>query len=259
MTANLRAALRAFEITMKTRVVSPWAYLNAVFFPIIVTAIGLFVLGSQGSSRTVYAALGGGLIGYWTAAYLDGGNSIGQERWDGTLEQLMGVPTPLWVILAGKIVASLLLGLLSFVPALVLAYVGFHARLPALDVGPFLIAFVALTISFFAIAMLFSPMFALWRWAFSLTNGFELGIWVFGGFMFPLAFLPGWAQAAAVVVAPAWATRALYVAAGHADRGSTALWVLWSLALSAVYIALSLLLYQVVERRARISGQLATA
>lgn len=241
------------------RVVNPFSYLNFLLFPIIVSSVSLFVIGTHGSSqRTAYAVLGGGLIGYWTSAYLEGGNAIQGERWDGTLEPLLGTPTALPVILAGKILATLALGMVSFVPALALGFWGFHAALPNVDPLPFAVSFAVLTLSFFAIALMLSPIFALWRWAFSLTNGFELGVYVLGGFVFPVSQLGPWAQAIAAVIAPSWATTALY-ASTSPGMHEYPLWWGVSVGLSLCYLALSVLLFRIVHMRARVSGQLATA
>ncbi len=259
MRGNFRAALRAFEVTLKTRVVSPFSYLTFLLFPIIVSSVSLFVIGTHGSAqRTAYAVLGGGLIGYWTAAYLEGGTSIQSERWDGMLEPLLGTPTALPVILAGKIAASLTLGLLSFLPALALGFWGFHASIAHVDFLPFAVSFAVLTVSLFAIALLLSPVFALWRWAFSLTNGFELGVYVLGGFVFPVSQLGPWAQDAAALLAPSWATAALYASTAPGDHPYPGWWAT-SLGLSACYFFLSALLFRIVHARARISGQLAAA
>ncbi|HVB77220.1 MAG TPA: ABC transporter permease [Candidatus Nitrosotalea sp.] len=260
MSPLLRAGLRAFEVSLKNRVVSPWTYLNWIAFPLILASVGLFVFShSSTPGHDAYAALGGGLIGFWTSAYLDGGNSIGSERWEGTLEALLAVPTPIWVVMVGKITAALLLGVISFIPALALAYLGFRIAPLQIDAGPFLVSFLVLTFSFFAIAMAFAPLFALWRWAFSLTNGFELGVYVLGGFMFPVDRLELWLQRAAWFVPPSWATRALYHAAGQAGRADYAGWWARSIALSLVCLLLSRLLFRLVEQNARRTGQLATA
>ena len=88
MRSLLRAAWRAFLTSMRLRVVNPWAYLNWLVFPLIFAAVGLFVLTSTGYTRVAYGVLGGGIIGFWGIAYLDGGNSIQDERWQGTLEQI---------------------------------------------------------------------------------------------------------------------------------------------------------------------------
>jgi ABC-2 type transport system permease protein len=259
--AYVRAAASAFYISMRLRFISGFAIMGVVVFPLIFAAVGLFVLNHPGTSPTqwTYGVLGGGLIGYWGIAYLDAGNSIQVERWNGTLEPLLGVPTPLWVIILGKVCGGLVWGMLAFIPTVALAYFGFHAVLPHLDAANFVVSFALLTFSFLAIALALTPMFALWRWAFSMINGFELGTYVFCGFMFPVTILPGWAQAVSALLAPTWATRALYASTTAEGAHDFAVWWALSIVLSVVYLALSLLLYRVVEKRARVSGELALA
>jgi len=108
----VRAAFSAFVLSVRLRVISPWSYLNWLVFPLLFAIVGLYVLSlpGAGSSHLVYGVLGGGLIGYWSVAYIDAGNGIQDERWNGTLEQIFATPTPLWVILLGKVCGGLLFG-----------------------------------------------------------------------------------------------------------------------------------------------------
>ena len=259
MRSLVRAAWRAFLTSMRLRVVNPWAYLNWLVFPLIFAAVGLFVLTSTGYTRVAYGVLGGGIIGFWGIAYLDGGNSIQDERWQGTLEQIFAVPTPLFVIVIGKILGSLLMGLLSFIPTVALAYFGFHAALPGIDPLRFAISLAVLTFSFFVISVALTPLFAVWRTAFTVLNGLELGVYGLCGFMFPITQLPGWLQPVSYVLSPTWATRALYAAASP-TRGSdvTTDWLI-ALGLSLAYLVASIFLYRFVETRARVTGELALA
>ena len=259
MRSLVRAAWRAFLTSMRLRVVNPWAYLNWLVFPLIFAAVGLFVLTSTGYTRVAYGVLGGGIIGFWGIAYLDGGNSIQDERWQGTLEQIFAVPTPLVVIVIGKILGSLLMGLLSFIPTVALAYFGFHAALPGIDPLRFAISLAVLTFSFFVISVALTPLFAVWRTAFTVLNGLELGVYGLCGFMFPITQLPGWLQPVSYVLSPTWATRALYAAASP-TRGSdvTTDWLI-ALGLSLAYLVASIFLYRFVEIRARVTGELALA
>ena len=259
MRSLVRAAWRAFLTSMRLRVVNPWAYLNWLVFPLIFAAVGLFVLTSTGYTRVAYGVLGGGIIGFWGIAYLDGGNSIQDERWQGTLEQIFAVPTPLFVIVIGKILGSLLMGLLSFIPTVALAYFGFHAALPGIDPLRFAISLAVLTFSFFVISVALTPLFAVWRTAFTVLNGLELGVYGLCGFMFPITQLPGWLQPVSYVLSPTWATRALY-AATSPTRGSdvTTDWFI-ALGLSLAYLVASIFLYRFVEIRARVTGELALA
>lgn len=259
MRALVRAAWRAFEVSLRLRVVSPWTYLNWLLFPVIFAAIGLFMLTSSGIDRVAYGVLGGGIIGFWSVAYLDGGNSIQDERWQGTLEQIFAVPTPLFVIVIGKILSSLLLGLLSFIPTVALAYFGFHAALPGLDPVRFAVSLGVLTLSFFAIAVALTPLFAVWRWAFTVLNGLEMAVYGLCGFMFPISQLPSWLQPISYLLSPTWATRALYASANPTPSADFVSWWLAALGLSAIYLGLSFLLYRFVDARARVTGQLALA
>ena len=255
----VRAAVRAFEMSTKMRVISPFTYLGWLVYPLIIAVLGLLILAHGSAAKTAYAILGGGLIGYWGLAYQEGGNEIQNERWSGTLEQIMGCPTPLAVIVVGKLCSSLLFGLLSFLPAIAVAYFAFHQTLQHIDIVPFAISFVVLTFAFFSMAMALAPLYAMWRWAFSVTNGFEIGVYVLGGFMFPISLLPSWLQALAAVFAPTWAVRALYAATGQPFGHDYVRWWAISIALSCLYLAAAWLLFRMVDVRARASGQLAMA
>ncbi len=259
--ALVRAGFSAFWISMRLRFISPFAILGWLLFPTIFAAVGLFVLSRPGQppAHVAYGVLGGGLVGYWGVAYLDGGFGIQSERWNGTLEQIFGVPTPFWVILLGKSVGSVLWGMLSFVPTLALAYFGFHALLPHVDAVPFVISFAVLSFSFLCVAFGFAPLFALWRWAVPMINGFELGFYLLCGFMFPVTILPLWAQDFAALLAPTWATTAIYAATTSEGSHYFIYWWVASIFLSAVYLVGAAWLYRLVEWRARMSGELAMA
>ena len=261
MRSLARAAFSSFRLGLRIRVVSVWSYLNWLVFPLLFAAVGLYVLSGPAttSSHLVYGVLGGGLIGYWSIAYIDAGNSIQDERWNGTLEQVFATPTPLVVILLGKVCGGLLFGLLSFLPTAALAYFGFHAVLPNLDAGRFVISLGVLTFSFFCIAITLAPLFAMWRWAFSMLNGFELGVYVLCGFMFPVAVLAPWAQGVAGVLGPTWAVRALYASTVAGGAHDFTLWWGAATVLSLAYLVGAYFLYALVERQARVSGQLSLA
>jgi len=246
---------------MRLRVVSPFAVLAWLFFPAIFTVVGLYVLSGPGSAtpQLAYAILGGGLLGYWDIAYLDGGMSIQNERWSGTLEQIFAVPTPLWVIILGKVCGSLLWGLLSFLPTIAIAYLGFHALLPHVDAARFTISFAILSLSFLAVAVMLTPLFTLWRWALPMLNGFEMGFYILCGFMFPVTLLPTWAQGAGALLAPTWAIRAIYASTTNQGPHDFGIWWGATVGLTVIYVIGALFLYRLIERRARISGGLALA
>lgn len=254
----LRAVLRAAEMQLKLQVVNPFAYLNAAIYPLIMTLLALFLLApAHQPGRIAYAIVGGGLTGLWGATYLDAGNGLNLERWMGTLEQIMGSPTPLVAIVLGKVLTSILLGISAFLFSITLAFIGFHRVLPAIQVGPFIVSFVLTIAAFFAVGMALAPIFPLARWSFTLANGAEAVIYILCGFMFPTTILPGWAQAVSSLLPPTWTIRALYASTGQPIGRDYGLWWLMAVVLIAVYISIAVLFFRYAETRARVSGQLA--
>jgi len=139
------------------------------------------------------------------------------------------------------------------------AYFGFHAFLPHLDTARFAISFASLSFSFLAVAVTLTPLYALWRWALPMLNGFEMGFYILCGFMFPVTVLPAWAQGAAGLLAPTWATRAIYASTTNQGPHDFGTWWVATIGLSFAYIVSAVFLYRLVDRRARVSGELALA
>jgi len=169
----------------------------------------------------------------------------------------MACPTPLAVIVVGKIVSSLMFGLLSFIPTVLAAYLLWHLSLRQVDPLPFAVSFAVLTFTFFSVAIALAPVYAMWRWSLSLINGFEIGLFALCGFMFPVAQLPQWLQWVAALLAPTWATRSLYAAAGQPYGHDYILWCGTAIAISCTYLVIGWILFRLVDLRARVTGQLA--
>jgi len=93
---------------------SPVAYLNWLVFPLIFRRRWPVRATSTGYTRvpTGSSAADHRLLGHRIP---DAATRSGRKV-AGTLEQIFAVPTPLFVIVIGKILGSLLMGLLSFIP-----------------------------------------------------------------------------------------------------------------------------------------------
>jgi ABC-type multidrug transport system permease subunit len=130
---------------------------------------------------------------------------------------------------------------------------------PRLDAGRFAISFAVLSFSLLALALALTPLYALWRWALPMFNGFEFGFCILCGFMFPVTTLPAWAQWFAGLLAPTWATRAMYASTTNQGAHDFGGWWFAAIGISLVYLAGAVVLYRLVDWRARMSGELALA
>src|SRR4029079_8755179 len=94
---------------------------NSLFFllvsvlqPVIFASIAFFMVdtGSQSGPR-LSVALGAGLMGIWSATLFGSGGAIQWQRWQGTLELMVGAPPPLLALLLPLTVATATIGIYS--------------------------------------------------------------------------------------------------------------------------------------------------
>ena len=99
---------------------------NSLFFvlvsvlqPVIFASIAFFMFESGSRTGTLlYAALGAGLMGIWSATLFGSGGAIQWQRWQGTLELMVGAPPPFLAILLPLTVATSTIGIYSVVATL---------------------------------------------------------------------------------------------------------------------------------------------
>src|SRR6266540_3828583 len=74
-----------------------------------------WMLKDKGADAAMFVVVGSGLTGLWSSLLFISGGSINTERWSGTLEALVALPTPFQVIVFGKNLANVLQSLVSMV------------------------------------------------------------------------------------------------------------------------------------------------
>ena len=100
----IRAAARLFVVGwlfhLKSLTMSLFFVLIAAIQPVIFASIAFFMVESGNRSGTLlYAALGAGLMGIWSTTLFGSGGAIQWQRWQGTLEVLIGSPAPFLLVL----------------------------------------------------------------------------------------------------------------------------------------------------------------
>jgi len=249
---NGRVAWAAFVMTLRMQAPDSFTLFTIVVQPLIVAVLAMWMLVERGASNAIYVVVGSGMTGLWSGLLFLGGNSINWERWTGTLELLVGQPTPVAVIVFGKNLAIVVLSLSGMVVCYALAALIFRQPLsvgqPLLFAGSLVLTVVA----FVTFGLVIAPIFLLSPAVGNFQNALEFPIYMLCGFLFPIALLPGWTTPMSYVLGPYWAARALHgTATGGADVSEVLLSWGMMLALSMIYLLISGRLVELMLKRAR--------
>ena len=205
-----RVVIAAFEMTLRQNVLDAFILFTALVQPLIIALLALWMLRERGRDYAIFVVVGSGMTGLWSIVLFIGGNSINWERWTGTLEMLVGLPTPLPVIVFGKNLANVVQSLLSMIVAYLLAALFFGY---SLHMDQPLLFFVSLFLSVFAFicfGLTIAPVFVMYREVQQWQNAMEYPVYILAGFLFPILLLPGWTTPISYLLPPYWAAIALH-------------------------------------------------
>lgn len=252
-----RVVARSFEMTLRSNFSDPFILFAIVVQPIIIALLALWMLQGQGENYAVFVIVGSGMTGLWSSLLFVSGNSITVERWTGTLESLVGSPTPIQVVVFGKSLANVFQSLLSMIGSYILISLIFGIPIQILEPGFFVVAMLFTIVSFVFFGLILAALFVVnpdvQRW----QNGLEFPVYILGGFLFPIALLPGWTTPLSFILAPYWAAQALHGAAnGTLDLAGLAQAVGMMTLFSLIYLAISGKLFRVMLRKARVDATL---
>jgi ABC-2 type transport system permease protein len=205
-----RTVLTVAEMSLKTQFSDGFVIFGVIFQPMIIAILALFMLRDKGGDYAMFVVVGSGLTGLWSSLLFVSGNSINSERWTGTLESLVGMPTPFEVIVFGKNLANVVQSLLSMLSSYTLAAFLFGY---SLSLTQPLLFFVTLVISMFAFicfGLVIAPIFIMYRSVQQWENAMEFPVYIICGFLFPIALLPHWTTPISYLFPPYWAAIALH-------------------------------------------------
>src|SRR3972149_6352727 len=95
---NARVAWAAFGMTLRMNAPDSLVLFTIVVQPLIIAIMAMWMLVERGAANALYVVVGSGMTGLWSTLLFMGGNSINWERWTGTLELMVGQPTPVAAI-----------------------------------------------------------------------------------------------------------------------------------------------------------------
>ena len=205
-----RTILIVAEMNIRQQLMDGFILFTVLFQPIIIALLGLWMLKDKGQDAAMFVVVGSGLTGLWSSLLFISGGSINSERWSGTLESLVAVPTPFDVIVFGKNLGNVAQSLLSMVLGYVVAAFAFGYSLEIQQPLLFVISLVLAVIAFISFGLIIAPIFVMNPNVRAWQNAMEFPVYVLGGFLFPIALLPGWTTPISYLLPPYWASVALH-------------------------------------------------
>lgn len=252
LAAYWRTILTVAEVTFRHQMNDSFIVFAILVQPVIIAVLALFMLKDTGPHAAMFVVVGSGLTGLWSGLLFISGNSITAERWQGTLESLVGVPTPFEVIIFGKNLANVMQSLLSMVVAYLLAALFFGYTL-SLDKPLLFLASIFLSVfAFISFGLTIAPIFVMYREVQQWQNAMEYPVYILAGFLFPILMLPGWTTPISYLLPPYWAAVALHgTSTGNADLEQVLLAWAMMLLFSLVDLVIASRLFKIMLRKAR--------
>jgi ABC-2 type transport system permease protein len=205
-----RTVLVVAEMSIRMQFNDAFVIFTIIFQPMIIAVLALFMLQGKGADYAMFVVIGSGLTGLWSSLLFVSGNSINMERWIGTLESLVGMPTPFDVIVFGKNLANVFQSLLSMVASYTLAAFLFGYSLSLTQPLLFFITLFLSMFAFICFGLTIAPVFVMYRSVQQWQNAMEFPVYILCGFLFPIAMLPGWSIPISYLLPPYWAAIALH-------------------------------------------------
>ncbi|HSO11234.1 MAG TPA: ABC transporter permease [Anaerolineales bacterium] len=205
-----RTILVVAEMTLRQQMTDGFIIFTVLFQPIIIALLGLWMLQGKGADAAMFVVVGSGLTGLWSSLLFISGNSIGSERWSGTLESLVAIPTPFEVVVFGKNLANVTQSLTSMVLGYLVAAYAFGYSLNIQQPSVFVASLLLSVVAFISFGLVIAPIFVMNPGVRAWQNAMEFPVYVLCGFLFPIALLPGWTTPISYLLPPYWAAVALH-------------------------------------------------
>jgi ABC-2 type transport system permease protein len=169
---------------------------------------------------------------------------------------VIGVPTPLILVVLPMTIATASIGLYSVASTLLWGRLIFGLPLDLAHPVWFAIALPAAVLSLGLMGLVLASTFVLLRNANSLSNLLEYPVWLVTGLLVGLSLLPGWTRPISWVLAPTWGVRGLRQAAIGGDPFVP---VAVCLGLGLIYLVIGHFTLRYFERLARERATLSLA
>ena len=256
----LRVLRNAALLELQQLAVSTFMIFCVLVQPFFIAVTVMFMIRHRPDFDPVYVVVGSALSGLWSVVLFEGNWIVGGERWMGTLELLVGSPTPVILVIAGRLLGAMAFSLISLVANYAVGAWLFGYEIGVVDPVGFVVSLLLTILALWAMGIFLAPLGILSRMVGQFINVLEYPVYALSGFLFPILLLPGWTHPLSYALPPYWAATALHLTGSGAGeaRSLPELWAI--LVLSSVALVLvSRPFFALVLRRAKVDGTLQLA
>lgn len=221
-------------------------------------AVVAWVANARGDEAIfTYLCVGVVLFGVWNGAAFRTGFSLQTEFSLGTFGPCLLTRTPLFVILAGRVASDLVLGLVAAVGGVLTIVAIADVSLQVASAPLFAVSAVFGYVTLLCLGLVLSPLMVLSRERSGFTNAVRPFAAVISGFTFAAPVLPLGIEVFTWFWPTAWAMRAVDGSIRGAGWGEVAGQLALGALLMVAFLGIAQGLLRLVERKVRISGDLA--
>jgi ABC-2 type transport system permease protein len=252
---------RQMAVQLQVRTLSVFSLGLFVIQPAVFTAVGMLLARAAGNATPdlVYTVIGGGIMGMWSGIVFMSTFDITNDRRTGTLELIVGSPTPLATVEAIRTLTNVVSGLFSLSLAFMAAMLIFGYSLVNINFWGAGISLLLLLFALWCIGVFLANFLAWSRLSGTFVDYLEMPVAFLCGFMYPVRVLPGWLQIISGFIPVRWALDAM----NESLLGSHDLAFLaghWAMAvvISLGFLLFTRLLQAKLQDRLRINGELSS-
>ncbi|MFN8224214.1 MAG: ABC transporter permease [Gaiellales bacterium] len=227
----------------------PFDIAGTALWPILYATIAYYLFdGKNDPELLLSASLGASVMLTWSMVVIASSAALERQRWQGTLELVVGAPVGLTTVITPITVASGLIGIYALVATLAWGSLLFGVPLDFAHPLAFGVSSLVCVVAVGMLGLIMAATFVLYRAAFHLGIASQYPMWIATGLLMPLSILPVWVEPISWVLSPSWGFRAMKAAAlGGNPWPNVAMCVL----LSVVYFVIGWACLRTFERVAR--------
>ncbi|MDY6875026.1 MAG: ABC transporter permease [Chloroflexota bacterium] len=250
--SRLRVVWTVFCLHLKQVTVNGFFIFTVIVQPLIMALLATFMLRDTEGFQAIYVIVGSAMAGLWSGTLYFSSFNVNNERWGGTLEEIVGSPTHLATVIVSKTLANTAMSLSSILFSYPLAALLFGYRLTIVHPFLFAVSLLLTVLALISLGLVIAPIMSLNVGAILWVNALEFPMYILGDFFFPIALLPAWTTPLSYVLSPYWAARALH-ATSSGGVPLNDVFTSWGLliAFSVAYWFISAWLFRVLLRRAK--------